>query len=156
MRKAQKLMCRILCLPMSCVFCIYFSLMRCSISLTAGSFECDIGPCLLLRPTLMLVSHSPSFVRIPSQPYNRSAAYWSFSISDIAPHNIQAFLAVDHGQCITFDLDRLCLSSYNIPNVWAQHEDKNGVFRTRTVGAEYAFLLGHVGSSFIVILMKGD
>ncbi|KAF8330751.1 WD40-repeat-containing domain protein [Cantharellus anzutake] len=67
---------------------------------------------------------------------------WSTAISHTvnvvvtSPCHSHAFVGLDNGQCITFDMERLCSSPYTIPNLWAQHEDSKGVFRSRHVKKE--------------------
>ena len=45
----------------------------------------------------------------------------------------QAFVGLNDGQCIAYDMERLCSSPYTIPNLWGQYEDRKGVFRSRHV-----------------------
>lgn len=44
---------------------------------------------------------------------------------------LQAFLALQNGTVVTYDLDRLVLSPYTVPNLWAEYEDNTGKFRKR-------------------------
>ncbi len=48
----------------------------------------------------------------------------------------QAFVGLNNGECIAYDMERLCSSPYTIPNLWAQHEDSRGVFRPRHVNMQ--------------------
>ncbi|KDQ15640.1 hypothetical protein BOTBODRAFT_283778 [Botryobasidium botryosum FD-172 SS1] len=53
----------------------------------------------------------------------------------VSPSHFHAFLALQDGRIVTYDLDRLIPSPYIIPNLWVQHEEKVGSFRKRNTSS---------------------